>query len=437
MRWVHRLSAELTEQAEVIGGKAHGLAVLCRLGLPVPPGLVITTAACREFRRTGRLPSGLAAALAGVAPVVSVRSGGAVSMPGMMSTVLNVRRPELLAAVEAVFASWDSPRARTYRDLNGIPHDSGTAVTVQAMVFGDRDDHSGTGVVFSRDPNTGERVPFGEVLFRAQGPDVVSGGALPRPLTDLAGREPAVWRSLLAAVARVEAHYRDVCHLEFTYESGELWLLQVRRGGLSGRAAVRAAVDLADEGVLTREEALLRITPGVLHRARTPHLATTEVLARGTGASPGVATGRVATSSERAVQLAARGPVLLVRQETSPLDLRGLAAAAGVVTARGGPTSHAAVVARSMGKPAVVGVRTLSFADAAAILGTYHLPEGTVLTIDGSSGEVALGAPATVTAADDPHLPRLLEWADEVTGGPSDRPEADRLTAAHAVLRHG
>ncbi len=431
MTWVHRLSAELTEPAEVIGGKAHGLAVLCRLGLPVPPGFVITTAACREFRRTGRLPSGV---LPDVAPLVSVRSGGAVSMPGMMSTVLNVRRPELLAAVEAVFASWDSPRARTYRDLHGIPHDSGTAVTVQAMVLGDRDDHSGTGVVFSRDPNTGERVPHGEVLFGAQGPDVVSGGALTRPLADLAGREPAVWRSLLAAVARVETHYRDVCHLEFTYEAGELWLLQVRRGGLSGRAAVRAAVDLADEGVLTRGEALLRITPGLLGQARTPHLATADILARGTGASPGVATGRVATSSDGAVRLAAEGPVILVRPETSPLDLRGLAAAAGVVTARGGPTSHAAVVARSMGKPAVVGVRTLTFTDTAAILGTREVSE---ITIDGSSGEVVLGAAETVPATDDPHLPRLLEWADEISGGSPDRPEADRLTAAHTAIRRG
>lgn len=431
MTWVHRLSAALTEPADVIGGKAHGLAVLCRLGLPVPPGFVITTAACREFRRTGRLPFDLPA---DVAPVVSVRSGGAVSMPGMMSTVLNVRRPELTAAVEAVFASWDSPRARTYRELHGIPHDGGTAVTVQAMVFGDRDDHSGTGVVFSRDPNTGDRVPYGEVLFRAQGPDVVAGSALPHALADLAAREPAVWRSLLAAVARVEEHYQDVCHLEFTYESGELWLLQVRRGGLSGRAAVRAAVDLVDEGVLTRAEALLRITPGLLRVARTPHLAGAEVLARGTGASPGVASGRVATSSERAVRLAAQGPVILVRPETSPLDLGGLAAAAGVVTARGGPTSHAAVVARSMGKPAVVGVRTLTVTDATATLGGHHLTE---ITIDGSSGEVALGTSATVTPADDPHLPRLLEWADEVTGGEPDRPEADRLTAAHEVLRRG
>lgn len=423
MTWVHRLSAELTEPAEVIGGKAHGLAVLCRLGLPVPPGFVITTAACREFRRTGRLPSGV---LPDVAPVVSVRSGGAVSMPGMMSTVLNVRRPELPAAVAAVFASWDSPRARTYRELHAIPHDSGTAVTVQAMVFGDRDSHSGTGVVFSRDPNTGDRVPFGfgEVLFRAQGPDVVSGSALTHPLSVLAEREPSVWRSLMAAVATVEAHYRDVCHLEFTYESGELWLLQVRRGGLSGRAAVRAAVDLADEGVLTREEALLRVTPGLLRQARVPRLVGAEILARGTGASPGVATGRVATDSERAVQLATRGPVILVRPETSPMDLRGLAAAAGVVTARGGPTSHAAVVARSMGKPAVVGVRTLT---------TLHLPEGTEITIDGSSGEVALGTPATITTTDS-RVPRLLEWADEITGGAPDRPEADRLTAAHEAL---
>ncbi len=419
MTWTHRLSADLTEPAEVIGGKAHGLATLCRLGLPVPPGFVITTAACREFLLSGRLPGDLP----DVAPMVSVRSGGAVSMPGMMSTVLNVRRPSLLSAIETVFASWDSPRARTYRELNGIPHDGGTAVTVQAMVFGDRDSRSGTGVAFSRNPNTGVPGPYGEVLFQAQGPSVVSGSALPHPLSDLAEREPVVWRSLTAAVSKVAAHYRDVCHLEFTYESGQLWLLQVRRGGLSGRAAVRAAVDLVDEGVLTREEALLRVTPGLLRRARTSGLVGAEIVARGTGASPGVASGRVATSSERAVRAAASGPVILVRPSTSPLDLAGLAAAAGVVTARGGPTSHAAVVARSMGKPAVVGVRTLGV-----------LPEGTEITIDGSSGEVALGTPATLTPADDPHLPRLLEWADEVTGRGSDRSESDRLTAAQEIL---
>jgi pyruvate,orthophosphate dikinase len=216
-----------------------------------------------------------------------------------------------------------------------------------------------------------------------------------------------------------------VCQLEFTYESGELWLLQVRRGGLSGRAAVRSAVDLVDEGVLSRGEALLRITPGLLRRARTPGLAGADVLARGTGASPGVASGRVARSSERAIQLATGGPVILVRPETSPLDMGGLAAAAGVVTARGGPTSHAAVVARSMGKPAVVGVRGLI---------TLDLPEGTEITIDGASGEVALGTPATITTADS-QLGRLLEWADEVTGGFSDRPEVDRLTAAQELLR--
>lgn len=224
MRWIHPLSPEVEEPADVLGGKAHGLVVLRRLGLPVPPGFVIGTEACRAFLRHGRLPDGLDAQLAAAVAdleaatnrklggperplAVSVRSGAGASMPGMMTTVLNlgltpqtaIARLRLAAA--AVFSSWDTPRATTYRELHDIPHDLGTAVTVQAMVFGNRDDHSGAGVAFSRDPNTGEPVPFGEVLFGRQGDEVVSGRSLTRPLHDLAGREPTVWAGLLEAFA--------------------------------------------------------------------------------------------------------------------------------------------------------------------------------------------------------------------------------------------
>ncbi|MGC7101865.1 pyruvate, phosphate dikinase [Amycolatopsis lurida] len=422
---------------------------------------------------------------------VSVRSGAGVSMPGMMNTILNLgltteatagltaetgdarfaldSRSRLLAsfasaltdagvrpgrnttipddataqlelAVEAVFSSWDTPRARTYREIHGIPHDLGTAVIVQAMVFGNRDDHSGTGVAFSRDPNTGENVPFGDVVLGGQGEDVVSGRSLSLPLRELAAREPAVWTALTDALRRIEAHYRDACYVEFTFEAGKLWLLQVRAGGFGGAAAVRVATDLADEHLITRREALLRVSPRQLAHVRTPRIAVSahaDVLAKGVGACPGVAIGKVAVTTEAAVRMAGRGPVILVRPETSPHDMRGLAAAAGIVTARGGPASHAAVVARAMGKPAVVGVGdlTIDTADAAISVGGRVLGEGTVLAIDGTGGEVLLGTPHVVTNASDEHLRRLLAWADEAAGDHGGRDEAERLDAAHAALR--
>ncbi len=543
MKWIHPLSAENEEPAKVLGGKAHGLVVLQRLGLPVPPGFVINTEACRAFLRDGQLPDGLdvelAAAIADLEAAthrefggperpltVSVRSGSSVSMPGMMSTVLNLGLtaaataglaaetgdlrfaldsrlrflsslasaatgldPESLEGVErgtaeraagtheawladairgvealireragepvpddatrqlevavaAVFSSWDTPRARTYRELHDIPHDLGTAVTVQAMVFGNRDDHTGTGVAFSRDPNTGEHVPFGDVLFGRQGEDVVSGRSLTRPLHELADREPTVWADLLEALDRSEEYYRDACYVEFTFDSDGLWVLQVRPGRLVGRAAVRVAVDLADDGVIGRREALLRVSPQHLQHVRTPRIETTDetgILTRGLGACPGVAVGRVATTADSAARMAAEGPVILVRPETSPLDMHGLAAAAGVVTARGGSASHAAVVARAMGKPAVVGATDLTVDLAAACVraGGNTLPEGTLIAIDGTSGEVVVGNPCIVAATTDPHLHRLLEWADEVAGNKAGRDEAELLIAAHAVIHKG
>lgn len=540
MTWIQPLSAKTEESADVLGAKAHGLVVLHRLGLPVPPGFVISTEACRAFLGAGRLPSGfgaqLAHAVAGLEAVtqrrlggaerplvVSVRSGGSVPMPGMMSTVLNLglttgattaladetgdlrfaldsrlrfltsfasevlgvgpatlagldRVPvgqdtgtdrltiaihgverliaerggdtvsedaarQLESAVTAVFSSWNTPRAKTYRELHSTPHDLGTAVTVQLMVFGNRDHHSGTGVAFSRDPNTGERVPFGEVLFGRQGDDVVSGTSLTGPLSELADREPAVWTRLLTVLTRLEEHYRDACYVEFTFEAGELWVLQVRPGRFVGRAAVRVAVDLADAGTIGRDEALLRVSPHHLARLRTPRIAAVgpdDVFTRGLGASPGVAVGRMATTAERAVRLAARGPVVLVRPETSPLDMHGLAAAAGIVTARGGPASHAAVVARSLGKPAVVGAAGLTVDAVGGVVraGGRALPEGTVIALDGTGGEVVVGEPRVTTSSADPELRRLLEWADDITAAePTNHTEPERLTAAQAVLR--
>ncbi|MES4903467.1 MULTISPECIES: pyruvate, phosphate dikinase [unclassified Streptomyces] len=541
MRWIRTLCAQVEEAAETLGGKALGLVLLHRLGLPVPPGFVVTAEACRAFLREGRLPGGLDDELAtavadlerstgrafggpGRPLAVSVRSGAGVSMPGMMSTILNlgltneaaaglavetgdrrfarnsrlrflasfasavthadpgdvgavragdpgrgtkdeearltdametveefVRRRcgqpipddatgQLAWAVEAVFSSWDAPRARTYRALHDIPHDLGTAVIVQAMVFGNRDEHSGTGVAFSRDPNTGENTPFGEVLFGHQGEDVVSGRSMTRPLRELAEREPAVWAELLDALSRIEGHYRDACYVEFTYQAGELWILQVRPGRFAGGAAVRVATELVDEQVIERHEALLRVSPGHLRQVRTPRIASSEeadVFARGLGACPGVAVGRVATTAERAVRMAEAAPVVLVRPETSPHDMHGLAAAMGIVTARGGPASHAAVVARAMGKPAVVGVAglTVDIGNGTVTAGGRTIADGTLVTIDGTSGEVALGSPRVVANAADEHLHRLLAWADDTSGDRSEREESQRLEAAHAALR--
>ncbi|MFD7736305.1 pyruvate, phosphate dikinase [Kitasatospora phosalacinea] len=513
-RWVRAISARTRGTAETLGGKASGLVLLHRLGLPVPDGFVVIAGACRAFLRDGRLPAGLdeelAAAVAGLERAtgrtfggphrplaVSVRSGAEASMPGMMSTVLNLglttgateglaaetgdrafaldaRRgllasfaaatgattgagaagaagvaavagavpddaaQQLTRAVEAVFASWEAPRARTYRELNGIPHDRGTAVVVQRMVFGNRDGRSGSGVAFSRDPTTGEDTPFGDVLFGRQGDAVVSGRTATRPLHDLAEREPQVWSGLLDALHRIEAHHRDACYVEFTFQSGELWLLQARPGRFAGAAAVRVATELADQRLIGRDEALLRISPAHLRHVRTPRIAPTgeaDVLVRGTGACPGVATGRIATTADGAVRTARTGPVVLVRPETSPGDLHGLAAAAGIVTARGGPASHAAVVARAMGKPAVVGAAGLAVDGTSVTAGGRTLPEGTLVTVDGTSGEVVLGSPRTVTGAADVHLHRLLAWADDASGDHSARDEAQRLAAAHAALR--
>ncbi|MFE9107816.1 pyruvate, phosphate dikinase [Actinomadura geliboluensis] len=496
MTWIHPLAPGTGEPADVLGGKGHGLVVLRRLGLPVPPGFVIGTRACRAFLRDGRFPDGLDAELAtavraledatgrrfgsgdGRPLAVAVRSGAAVSMPGMMDTVLNLgltaeataalaaetgdpdfahetRRRfldgfpaasvpddamgQLHAAVRAVFASWHSPRATTYRELNGIPHDLGTAVIVQAMVFGNRDEHSGSGVAFSRDPNTGAKAPYGDVLFGRQGDGVVSGRSTTRPLSDLTGREPAVWERLVAALHRLERHYRDACHVEFTFEAGDLWFLQVRPGGLTGRAAVRTAVDLTDERLIDRRTALRRISLRHLQDARTPRIDPgdgIDLLARGRGACPGVESGRIAVTAAQAARMAADGPVILVRPVTSPLDMHGLAAAAGVATSRGGPTSHAAVVARAMGKPAVVDAAGLTVDTAAdhVRIGERVVPSGSLITIDGTGGEITLGTPRITTGTADVHLHRLLAWADEVSGDHSQRSDQERLSAAHARL---
>lgn len=429
MRWIVPLDPDVDEPADVIGGKAHGLVTLMRLGLPVPPGFVIGTAACRAYLRHGRFPDGLEPELAAAverlgAGSVSVRSGAAVSMPGMMNTLLDMV-PPVGDAVREIFSSWHTPRAVTYRALNGIPDDLGTAVVVQRMVHGER---GGSGVAFSRDPSTGEKTPYGDVLFGQRGDAVVSGRSSTLPLSALAGREPALWAALTDALARAERHYRDACHVEFTFDSGRLWLLQVRPGGLTAPAAVRVAVDLADEQLISRGEAVRRISPRHLRAAAVPRMLGGDIVARGRGASPGVATGRVALTADRAVRMP--GPVILLRPVTSPHDLHGMAAATGIVTSRGGLAGHAAVVARSLGKPAVVDATAVVVGESAARVGDRELPEGTLVTIDGSSGAVALGHPGLSTAITDSHLHRLLRWADDLSGDCSPRPAEERLEAA-------
>jgi pyruvate, orthophosphate dikinase len=300
---------------------------------------------------------------------------------------------------------------------------------VQAMVYGDRDVHSGSGVAFSRDPITGEQVPYGDVLFGHQGDAVASGRGLSRPLRELADREPAAWIELLDAMARVEDHYRDAGYLEFTVESGRLWLLQARPGRFVGEAAIRVAVELADAGIIDRREALLRMSTQDL--TTTERIASGQLAARGVGASPGVAIGAIVTTVEAAIRLAPRA--ILVRPETSPLDLPGLAAAAGVVTARGGPASHAAVVARAMGKPAVVGIADLTVLSDGVEVAGRTLPEAAVISIDGTSGEVFLGAADVVSRTASVHRSRLREWADAVSGDRSPRPDAQRLLDAQAA----
>jgi len=501
----------------LLGNKGAGLVRMRGLGLRVPPAFVITTQACRSYLDDGAQPPGLLdeidAALVELERqrglrlgdpecplLLSVRSGAAVSMPGMMDTVLDLGvteatraglvrrggpgfaldshrrflesfgtvvlgieqgafdrvsaalevpgagdeerlaaevaaftqvigahadegllddpRAQLRLAVEAVFRSWHSPRAAVYRRLHGIPDDLGTAVAVQAMVFGNLNARSGTGVVFTRDPNTGEALPYGDFLFTAQGEDVVSGEHDTDPLPVIADRLPEVYRQLTDVFDTLERHTRDLCDVEFTIESGRLYVLQTRVGQRSGRAAVALAVDLVDEGVITEAEALDRVTDEQLAAASAPRFTgeppADALLARGLAASPGAVTGRAAFDAERAQRLRADGvDVVLLRPTTSPADLPGVIASVGVVTGRGGRTSHAAVVARGMGRAAVCGVGELVVARdrRSATLAGRPLVEGDEISVDGDRGVVSLGHRDVSTATTtDPALARFLGW---------------------------
>ncbi len=462
----------------LLGGKGANLAIMANeLGLPVPPGFVITTEACKAYGREG-WPAGLDSELrAQVARIgeqvgrtygdprdpllVSVRSGAPVSMPGMLDTILNIglnpatteglavasgdpsfatgcrRRLEsmycdivgvgsvpddpwqqLRAAVEAVFRSWDSARARAYRERESISADLGTAVVVQAMVFGNRGADSATGVLFTRNPATGENQLYGDVLFGAQGEDVVAGTHATEPVSVLEERLPAVAVQLRSYAQRLERHFRDICDIEFTIEAGRLWMLQNRIGKRTAQAACRIAMEMAqDDGFqLSRRDAVERVA-AIL--ADPPHTTAERsldapVIATGLGASPGLASGAIATSAGAAVKMADAGTaVLLVRSETSPDDVHGMARSVGILTSTGGLASHAAVVARGWDIPAVVGAAGVAVTGGQVTIGGTTYREGDILSIDGARGEVFAGT-ADVVRTIVPAAAILLAWADEL-----------------------
>ncbi len=329
---------------------------------------------------------------------------------------------QLGGAVEAVFKSWGGERAVAYRDREGIPDDLGTAVNVQAMVFGNRDDESGTGVGFTRDPATGARGVYGDFLVNAQGEDVVAGIRITEPLIAMKRRFHKVHTELLEIFERLERHYVDMCDTEFTIEQGKLWMLQTRIGKRTGPAAVRMAVEMtrANDLGISRTEAVQRITEDHLDQLLHPQFIASRpaALARGLGASPGAAVGRSYFTSRDAYEAAARGEhVLLVRPETSPEDVRGMLAAEGVLTSRGGLVSHAAVVARGWGKPAVVGADAVVVSGGHATIAGHRVEEGDWLSIDGATGEIMAGQIETTEATESRELATILKWADAIRKG--------------------
>ena len=477
---IQSLDGAAAPDRALLGGKGASLVELLGVGAPVPPGFVITTAACERFFELGELPpeliEQLPQAMAAIERqlgrrfgdaadplLVSVRSGAPVSMPGMMDTILNVglapgtlpgfvaamdgdasfaedcrsrlqamfersvgaRLPEdpmaqLLGSVEAVFSSWNSKRARLYRRFHKL-EDTGTAVVIQAMVFGNRDQRSGTGVVFTRDPSSGERRLFGDFLANAQGEDIVAGSHNTSDLSGMAEALPEAMAELAGLAERVEAHFADLCEIEFTVESGRLWLLQARPGQRSARAEIVAAVELAETGAIDRAEAVRRVDRERLQGMLRPVLDEAAldagtVLTVATGVSPGVASGRLAFDAESCVSLAEAGEAaIMVRPETSPDDLEGIIACTGLLTLRGGKTSHAAVVTRGLGRPCVCGASELQLDAGEPSLrgGGTVLRPGERISIDGASGRVIVGSAPVREPVPPPQLDTFLRWLEE------------------------
>jgi pyruvate,orthophosphate dikinase len=327
---------------------------------------------------------------------------------------------QLIMAVEAVFRSWNNNRAITYRNLNDIPHDIGTAVNVQSMVYGNMGDDSGTGVAFTRNPATGEKKLFGEFLINAQGEDVVAGIRTPKHIDELEEIMPAVYKQFLETAERLENHYKDMQDIEFTIEKDRLYMLQTRTGKRTAAAALRAAVEMVDEGLISKEEAILRLDPVSLDQLLHPTfeaqaLGKAAVLATGLPASPGAATGRVYFTAEAVCSAVANGEeTILVRKETSPEDIEGMYAANGIMTARGGMTSHAAVVARGMGKCCVAGCESIKVEEQLKqfTVGGQVFKEGDYISLDGSTGTVYQGSIKTVSPELSGHFGTIMEWAD-------------------------
>ena len=474
----HDHGLPLPELALKIGGKAANIATMAvGLRLPVPPAFTVSTAACNAYL-AGGWPAGLDEELraqmarmetlvgrrfgdASDPLLVSVRSGAPRSMPGMMDTILNLGLNEateaglaaasgdprfaadcharflkvyrdivgvndvpedpwtqLRGAVEAVFRSWNSNRAKAYREKEGIADDLGTGVTVQTMVFGNRGLDSGTGVLFTRNPATGENAFYGDVMFNAQGEDVVAGTHKTEPVSCLDQRMPDIAAELRRYATALEHHYRDCCDIEFTIEQGRLWMLQVRVGKRTAQAAVRMALEMAEEPgfPLTRAEAVERVREILQNPPTTvtEHSDAGPVLTTGLPASPGVACGEIQLTPEDAVTAADAGHrVILVRTETSPDDVHGMSRAAGILTSTGGFASHAAVVARGWGIPAVVGAGGVAIGDGAVSIGGTRFAVGDTITIDGATGDVFAGAAAGVTEVV-PEAATLLAWAHDL-----------------------
>jgi pyruvate,orthophosphate dikinase len=330
-------------------------------------------------------------------------------------------RVQLISAVEAVFRSWDNPRANVYRRLNNIPYEWGTAVNVQAMVFGNMGEDSGTGVAFTRNPSTGENEFYGEYLFNAQGEDVVAGIRTPKPISELEKDNPEIYKQFREISHKLEQHYKDMQDMEFTIEKGKLYMLQTRNGKRTAQAALKIAIDMVEEGLITEKEAVLKVDPAqldsLLHPQFNPEsLKNATIIAKGLNASPGAATGRAVFTAERAAEMAKDGkPVILVRQETSPEDIEGMVVASGVLTSRGGMTSHAAVVARGMGTCCVAGAGTVKVYEDKKYFEVdgkkFH--EGDYISLDGSTGNIYGEEVKTMDATVSGDFAKLMEWADK------------------------
>ena len=356
---------------------------------------------------------------------------------------------QLAMARDAVFGSWNKPRAVHYRRMERIPDDLGTAANIQAMVFGNMGATSGTGVGFTRDPSTGEKVFYGEYLLNAQGEDVVAGIRTPHPIAHLEQEMPGVYRQLKEITTNLEKHYRDVQDFEFTIQEGKLYMLQTRNGKRTGPAAVRIAVEMCEEGLITKEEAIQRVDPQQLDQLLHPvfdraSLSQLPKLATGIAASPGAAVGRAVFSADRAVEAAEKSPVILIRKETTPDDIHGMEVAKGILTAVGGKSSHAAVVARGMGRPCVVGASALSVEDRKGLCtvtaGDQKLVinDGDWVSFDGSTGEVWLGQAKTLEPDPKSHVfATFMSWADELRGQFGVRANADIPRDAIAARNFG